>query len=127
MERRLLSPRTQWSRSAAPSSRTWKRRGIAEALLVPNGWDADAIAPPASGDNFPEPAAPVAELLDPERVSRVYTGRFGSYGRDPRPLLEGLRSLAAGRPGAAAGWSIMAGTVTEEEKALFSGASTRCG
>ena len=32
-------------------------------------------------------------LLDPERVSLVYTGRFGTYGRNPAPLVAGLMAL----------------------------------
>ena len=45
------------------------------------------------------PAAPAdaAPILDPERISIVYTGRFGSYGRDPRPLVRALG--ATGRRG----------------------------
>ncbi len=122
MERRLLSTADAVVAVSRPVVEDLERRGIAESLLVPNGWDADAIAPPASGGEFPEPAEPVADLLDPERVSLVYTGRFGSYGRDPRPLLEALRSLAAADPDAAGRLEVViAGPVTDDEKPLFSG------
>ena len=44
----------------------------------------------------PSPAAPDEGVeLDPERLSLVYTGRFGSYGRDPSALVEALAGLAA--------------------------------
>ncbi len=78
--------------------------------MVPNGWDPEA-APPAG--------APTG-LLDPDRASLVYTGRFGSYGRDPRPLVEALAGLASSDPEAAAKLElVIAGPLTEEEVALF--------
>ena len=71
------------SRPAAEDLR--ERLGI-EARLVPNGWDPDLIAPSGSVDDG-------AGILDPDRVSLVYTGRFGSYGRDPAPLVRALGEL----------------------------------
>ena len=35
----------------------------------------------------PAPAGAPPGVLDPGRISLLYTGRFGSYGRDPRPLV----------------------------------------
>ena len=120
MERRLLSSADAVVAVSRPVVDDLGRREIADGILVPNGWDADAIAPPAAGGDFPDPAEPVAELLDPGRVSLVYTGRFGSYGRDPRPLIEALRSLAAADPETAGRLElVIAGPVTDEEKELF--------
>jgi glycosyltransferase involved in cell wall biosynthesis len=59
-------------------------------------------------------------VLDPDRVSLVYTGRFGTYGRDPRPLVEGLARLAQTDPEAAARLElVIAGPLTDEEAELF--------
>ena len=122
MERRLLSSADAVVAVSRPVVDDLARREIAEGILVPNGWDADAIATPAANGEFPDPAEPVAELLDPDRVSLVYTGRFGSYGRDPRPLIEALRSLAAADPETAGRLElVIAGPVTDEEKELFAG------
>jgi glycosyltransferase involved in cell wall biosynthesis len=64
--------------------------------------------------------ASVAGLLDSERVSIVYTGRFGSAGRDPRALIEALRRFAAEHPDDAARTElVIAGPLTAEERELF--------
>jgi hypothetical protein len=89
-----------------------RARGIADPVLVRNGADPELL-------EAAEPAT-VADLLDPERVSLVYTGRFGSAGRNPNGLVEGLRKLAAERPGDAARLElVIAGPLTEEESRLF--------
>jgi glycosyltransferase involved in cell wall biosynthesis len=50
----------------------------------------------------------------------VYTGRFGSYGRDPTALVEALGELGRGRPDAARKLElVIAGPLTEEEAALM--------
>lgn len=86
------------------------RRGVAAPLLIRNGWDPESAPPPG------EPTG----LLDPDRVSLVYTGRFGTYGRDPGPLVEGLRDLARADPEAAAKLDlVIAGPLTEDEARLF--------
>ncbi|HEX6117071.1 MAG TPA: glycosyltransferase [Solirubrobacterales bacterium] len=122
MERRLLAAADAVVAVSKPVVDDLARRRIADGILVPNGWDADAIAPPAGAGGFPAPAEPVAELLDPERVSLVYTGRFGSYGRDPRPLLDAVRALAASDPDTAGRLElVVAGPLTDEEKRLFEG------
>jgi glycosyltransferase involved in cell wall biosynthesis len=96
------------SRPAADDLRA--RLGI-EPELIPNGWDPDAE---------PAVAAPPTELLDPRRVSLVYTGRFGSYGRDPRALVEGLGRLAATNPESASRLElVVAGPLTDPEVDLF--------
>ena len=78
--------------------------------MVPNGWDPEAA---------PEPGAATG-LLDPERASIVYTGRFGTPGRDPRPLVAALGELARSDPDAAAKLElVIAGPLTAEEAELF--------
>ena len=87
-----------------------ERLGIA-AELITNGWD------PASA---PEPGASSGVALDRDRVSLVYTGRFGSFGRDPAALVEGLRMLARDQPDTAAKLElVIAGPLTEPEAELF--------
>ena len=55
-------------------------------------------------------------ILDPERVSLVYTGRFGSYGRDPGPLVRALGELARADPELASRLElVVAGPLTEAE------------
>jgi glycosyltransferase involved in cell wall biosynthesis len=97
------------SRAAVADLR--ERLGI-EAELIPNGWDPQEV-------HADSEASPDVEL-DPKRVSLVYTGRFGSYGRDPRPLVEALERLAAADPGTASRLElVVAGPLTEQEELLF--------
>jgi glycosyltransferase involved in cell wall biosynthesis len=112
MERRLLGSADTVVCVSEPAADDLRRRGIADPVLVRNGADAELLeaADPAS----------VAELLDPERISLVYTGRFGSTGRDPRGLVEGLRRFAADRPDDAARLElVVAGPLTEAERDLL--------
>jgi glycosyltransferase involved in cell wall biosynthesis len=99
------------SEPAAADLRT--RLGI-DPALVPNGWDPDQVP------NAEEQSGDPAGLLDPERTSLVYTGRFGSYGRDPTQLVEGLRLLAAEAPDVAARLElVIAGPLTDDEAKLM--------
>jgi glycosyltransferase involved in cell wall biosynthesis len=98
------------SRPAADDLRT--RLGL-EPVLIPNGWDPDLAAEVASTDA-------AKRLLDRERTSLVYTGRFGSYGRDPTGLIEGLGMLAREHRAAAAKLElVIAGPLTTEEAELM--------
>jgi glycosyltransferase involved in cell wall biosynthesis len=98
------------SRPAADDLR--ERLGI-EPRLVPNGWDPDLIAPGGSVDDG-------AGILDPDRVSLVYTGRFGSYGRDPAPLVRALGELGrTDAPTASRLELVVAGPLTEAEAELM--------
>lgn len=109
------------SRPAADDLRA--RLGI-EPLLVPNGWDPETLEaaavtiPPAKAEATPEEANDGP--LDPERVSLVYTGRFGGYGRDPRALVEALGALAGSDPDSATRLElVVAGPLTERERRLL--------
>jgi glycosyltransferase involved in cell wall biosynthesis len=89
-----------------------ERLGI-EPWLVPNGWDPDLIEPDQGGGDY-------GGILDPERVSLVYTGRFGSYGRDPAPLLRALSELGRADAEAASRLElVVAGPLTEGEAELM--------
>jgi glycosyltransferase involved in cell wall biosynthesis len=97
------------------------RLGI-EPRLVPNGWDPELVAqlePPSEG-GAPGPGGNAKGILDPERRSLVYTGRFGSYGRDPKPLVQALRELARTDSGVASELElVVAGPLTEAEAELM--------
>lgn len=95
-----------------PAAEDLRRRGIADPLLARNGADPELLeaADPAS----------VSGLLDPARTSLVYTGRFGSAGRDPQPLVEAFGVLASERPDEARRLElVIAGPLTESERELF--------
>jgi glycosyltransferase involved in cell wall biosynthesis len=97
------------SRPAASDLRA--RLGI-EPSLIPNGWDPDLDETPSADG--------AASLLDPERVSLVYTGRFGSYGRDPAALVRALAELARSAPDDASRLElVVAGPLTEAEAQLM--------
>jgi glycosyltransferase involved in cell wall biosynthesis len=111
LERRWLGGADAVVCVSEPAAEDLRRRGIAEPLLIPNGWD------PEAADGGSE----LTGLLDPERVSLVYTGRFGSYGRDPRPLVDALGHLAAEEPDAADRLElVVAGPLTDGESSLLS-------
>jgi Glycosyltransferase Family 4 len=112
MERRVLGRADVVVCVAEPAAADLRERGIAEPVLVRNGADPELL-------QAADPAT-VAELLDPGRVSLVYTGRFGSAGRDPGALVAGLRRLASERPGEAGRLElVVAGPLTEAERQLF--------
>ena len=110
LERRWLGRADAVVCVSRPAAEDLRRRGIADPLLVANGWDPES----------PAPAPGPSGLLDPYRRSIVYTGRFGSYGRDPRPLVAGLAELArSDREAAAQLELVIAGPLTNEERRLF--------
>ena len=111
LERRWLAAADVVACVSAPAAEDLRARGIAEPLLIRNGWDPELAATDGH--------APTG-LLDPARASLVYTGRFGSYGRDPRPLIDALARLAHDEPGAAARLElVVAGPLTAEEARLL--------
>jgi glycosyltransferase involved in cell wall biosynthesis len=112
MERRVLGAADVVVCVSEPAAEDLRRRGIAEPVLVRNGADPELL-------DAADPAT-VADLLDPVRVSLVYTGRFGSSGRDPRALVEGIRGLARSHPDEAERLElVVAGPLTDDESELF--------
>jgi len=112
LEQQWLSAANVVTCVSAPVADDLRARGVADPVVVPNGWDPDSIPSDAPGE---------APQLDPDRTSLVYTGRFGSYGRDPRGLLAGLRRLAGDEPSLASRLELaIAGPLTEAERDLFS-------
>lgn len=112
LERRWLGHADTVVCVSEPAAEDLRRRGVAEPIVVANGWDPELV-PAGAG----EPTG----LLDPGRVSLVYTGRFGGYGRDPRPLVEALERLAGDDPEAAGKLElVIAGPLTDAEATLFS-------
>ena len=98
------------SRPAADDLRG--RLGL-DPQLIPNGWDPDLAADTTATDA-------ADRLLDPDRISLVYTGRFGSYGRDPTALIRAFAVLAKEVPEAAAKLElVVAGPLTHEEALLM--------
>jgi glycosyltransferase involved in cell wall biosynthesis len=110
LERRWLGSADAVVCVSEPAAADLRARGIADPVLVPNGWDPETT---------PEVVEPTG-LLDPERISLVYTGRFGNPGRDPGPLVQGLAELSASDPKTAAKLElVIAGPLTEAEATLF--------
>jgi glycosyltransferase involved in cell wall biosynthesis len=113
LERRWLSAADVVVCVSRPAAEDLHRRLGIEPCLIPNGWDPDLGG---GGDA----AGAAAKILDPDRVSLVYTGRFGSYGRDPAPLIRALGELGSRDAGAASRLElVVAGPLTEAEVALL--------
>ena len=111
MERQLLGAADAVVCVSEPAAADLRDRGIAEPLLIPNGWDPDAA---------PRPSTESAAGLDPERVTLLYTGRFGSFGRDPGALVDAMGRLAREQPDVAERLELaIAGPLTEAEAGLF--------
>jgi glycosyltransferase involved in cell wall biosynthesis len=110
-ERRLLGAADVVVCVSQPAADDLSRRGIAAPVVVANGWDPEPAPAPAEGSGVE---------LDPHRQSLVYTGRFGSYGRDPGAFVEGVAGLVNDDGEAAAGLEVVvAGPLTEDERRLF--------
>ena len=111
MERRLLGSADAVVCVSEPAAADLRAREVADPVLIPNGWDPET-APAADPDAGGE--------LDQERVTLLYTGRFGSYGRDPRPLVEAIGRLACERPEVAARFELaVVGPLTNLEAELL--------
>ena len=88
-----------------------RSRGIADPVVIPNGWEPERTRQAAEAGSGIE--------LDADRTSLVYTGRFGR-GRDPRALVEALASLAGEDPDVAAGLElVVAGPLLGSESELL--------
>lgn len=113
LERRWLGAADRVVCVSEPAAEDLGARGIAKPQVIANAWDPDSD-PPA------ELVEQVSAELDPDRVSLLYTGRFGSFGRDPAPLLVALAELARADPGAAGRLElVVAGPLTAAERELF--------
>ena len=111
LERRWLGDADAVVTVSRPATEDLRTRLGIEARFVPNGWDPE-LADPGTGSS--------GVALDPDRVSLVYTGRFGTYGRDPRALIEALGLVARGSPEAAARLElVVAGPLADAEARLL--------
>ncbi len=118
LERRLLGGADAVVCVSEPAAADLRERAIARPRVIANGWDPDS-APGAEAEQS------VAGLLDSERVSLLYTGRFGGYGRDPGPLVEAIGRLCREQPALAARLEVaVAGPLTPQERALFEDAGS---
>ena len=113
LERRWLGAADAVVCVSRPAAEDLRQRLGIEPRLVPNGWDPDLLDPDAVGED-------ADNILDRDRVSLVYTGRFGSYGRDPAPLVRALGELARRDPDSAAKLElVVAGPLTTAEAELM--------
>jgi glycosyltransferase involved in cell wall biosynthesis len=117
LERRWLGAADAVVCVSEPAAADLRSRGIAEPLVIANAWDPDADPPAAAG-------AGAEEAFDPARATLLYTGRFGSYGRDPAPFAEALGRFARESPREAERLEVaIAGPLTPEERTLLSDAA----
>ncbi len=86
----------------------------ANATLIPNGWDPEQI------DGHRSASDGTHDLLDPERVSLVHTGRLEVAGKDASPLVRAVQSLASDDPATAARLELVfTGSFTEREREVL--------
>jgi glycosyltransferase involved in cell wall biosynthesis len=112
LERRWLASADAIVCVSRPAAEDLQRRLGLEPRLIPNAWDPDLAGAEAND--------PATGILDGDRVSLVYTGRFGSYGRDPAPLVRALAELGRDHPEAASRLElVVAGPLTEAEESLM--------
>jgi glycosyltransferase involved in cell wall biosynthesis len=110
MERRLLGHADVVTGVTSAMAEDARERLGANAAVVPSGYDPDPPAGPSASD-----------LLDPDRFSIVYTGRFAHYSRDPSFLLQALGELATEDPSLAERLElIFAGPYRDSERELLS-------
>ena len=113
LERRRLGAADRVICVSEPAAADLRARGIAAPAVIANAWDPDE-------QPGPDARAAAAGLLAAERTSLLYTGRFGSYGRDPAPFVEALARLARSSPAAAGRLEVaIAGPLQPAERGLF--------
>ncbi len=113
LERRLLGAADGVICVSEPAAADLRSRRIADPMVIANAWDPDDDPPQ-------EAVAAAAGVLDPDRVTLLYTGRFGSYGRDPGAFVEGLGALAGSHPERARRLEVaIAGPLRPDERALL--------
>jgi glycosyltransferase involved in cell wall biosynthesis len=117
IERRVLRSAEHVIGVTRPIALDAQSRLAVRSTYVPNGWDPERPAFQAQGG-----AQDAVAHLEHDRVNLVYTGTMsGVHGRDPRPVFEALRRLAARRPEAAARLRlVLAGTLTPAEQDMLS-------
>lgn len=119
LERRWLGAADAVTVVSRPAGEDLRGRLGIESMLAPNAWDPD-LDPAADEGGAGTGGAGAGGLLDAARTSLVYTGRFGSYGRDPSGLVRALRDLAANEPRVAERLELaIAGPLTGDEHRLF--------
>lgn len=113
LEQRWLGAADEVVCVSEPAAADLRGRGIAQPRVIANAWDPDS-------DPGPDAAASVEGLLDPDRRSLLYTGRFGSYGRDPAALVDALKRIGSREPRLAARLELaIAGPLTPDERTLL--------
>lgn len=110
LERRRLGAADAVVCVSEPAAADLRARAIADPAVIANAWDPDS-------NPSAQAVAAADGLLDSERISLLYTGRFGSYGRDPGALSEALGRL---QPDEARRLELaIAGPLTPDERWLF--------
>jgi glycosyltransferase involved in cell wall biosynthesis len=111
LERRTLAAADAVVCVSEAAAADLRARGIADPVVIENGWDPEEVEAAR--------AASSGVALDPDRVSLVYTGRFGR-GRAAGPLTHALAELAREAPDAAARLEfVVAGPLTPIERELL--------
>jgi glycosyltransferase involved in cell wall biosynthesis len=109
LERRLLGSADAVVAVTEPIAADARERLGVEAHVITNGFDAEEPAGPAPNDL-------ADDLLSPDRISFVHTGRIGVTGRRLAPLLEALGRLQRETPELADRFEVVfAGPVSEAE------------
>jgi glycosyltransferase involved in cell wall biosynthesis len=116
LEQRVLGAADQVVGVTRPIAADVRARFARSAAYVPNGWDPEAAAPARLAQN-----GAGTSLLEHDRVNVVHTGKLsGTRGRDPRPVFEALRRVAARAPAVAARLRlVLAGTLSADEQRLL--------
>ena len=100
-------------RQPSPAADDLRRRGIAEPLLIPNGWDPDVAPARPPARSRPACSTPSASRSSTRAASAATAATRGRWSRRSR-------ALARADPEAAARLElVIAGPLTEEEAALF--------
>jgi glycosyltransferase involved in cell wall biosynthesis len=111
LERRTLAAADAVVCVSEPAAADLRARGIDEPVVIENGWDPEQVEAARAESS--------SVALDPDRVSLVYTGRFGR-GRDPAPLVAALAALANDAPDAAGRLElVVAGPLMPAERGLL--------
>jgi hypothetical protein len=120
LERRMMRAADVVTCATRPVADDLVERMAANTTVVPNGLDPELMIAAAEQESV----TAAGTLTDPGRVSIVYTGSFGGYGRDPVPMLRALRELAAEEPATAELLElVIAGPLSRDEREALDGLS----